>query len=393
MLINKVTYFIFGTLLFITVGCKKEHNENLEIQCVDDIIVKISSEDDGAIVTYKAPVAEINSKFKAKLIKGLASGEKFPVGTTRNTYEINNNKGNRMTCSFNVTVVKKQYLAKAPYFIKENPTPEGKKWVVVDELTDEFESTSEKIDSLQWNPDPYKEDRFSWIGRFPGLFESDNVKISNGELWLETEKFDKAKFVKGKEWTHGGAIVRSKALLFPGTYCETKMKTTETIMSGTFWMCTPDNNCKKFIKKELDVTESIGKRSYVTRQPELDWYENAAVDFRSGINATARQRKSKCLPAINEGKTVSDVLPENDFHTYGFFWESPTELHFYFDGVYAFSIDPPTPFNDDMAITMASETYDFNMPTDNPKNDGFNKPLKERSTRYKYVRTWKLVKK
>lgn len=390
-----INYLLFVTIL-VTSCSKSEDMESIDtinptLNCPEEITVHILSTENTALVNYNTPAGtDNNAVVTTKQIEGLSSGNLFPIGTTTNIFETTDNAGNKATCSFNVIVIRDEPAANQPYFIGSDPTPTGKNWDFVDDLTDEFESSSENIDTNKWNPDPYNEPRFSWIGRFPGLFETDNVSVKNGELWMEAEKFNSPKTVKGQDWTHGGAIVRSKALLMPGTYCEAKMKTTETIMSGTFWMSTPSANCNTVIKKELDVTESIGTRSFVTKLPVQGWYENTAVAFRSGINATARQRSSACLSAINKGNSANDALPEVDFHVYGFFWESPTELHFYYDGVKVFSLDPPTPFNDGMAITLAIETYDFNLPSDSAEDDGFNKTLEQRSTRYKYIRTWEL---
>ncbi|APZ45521.1 hypothetical protein BW723_04070 [Polaribacter reichenbachii] len=392
---TKTMYFILSLIILLSACSKAEDTEMIDnikpvLNCNADITQNISATENVAIVNFDIPIGTDNiSNVTVTQIEGLSSGDEFPVGTTVNTFKASDASGNTTTCSFNVTVIRDEPAEDKPYFIGSDPTPDGKTWVFVDTLTDEFEGDSENIDTNKWNPDPYNEPRFSWIGRFPGLFETDNIRIKNGELWMEGEKFESPKTVQGENWTHGGAIIRSEALLMPGTFCETKMKTTETIMSGTFWMSTPNADCNTVIKKELDVTESIGTRSYVTKLPVEGWFENTAVNFRSGINATARQRSSSCLPAINKGKTASEAEPQADFHTYGFFWESPTELHFYFDGVKVFSIDPPTPFNDGMAITLAIETYDFNLPS-NAEDDGFNKTLEERSTRYKYIRTWSL---
>lgn len=263
-------------------------------------------------------------------------------------------------------------------------------WSKVENLSDEFAGNS--IDKSKWDTRSIVPGRFHWVGRWPGLFEAENIHLQNDELWLEAELFErpKADELNGRDdWTHGGAIVRSHDVVQPGMYVEARMRTTETIMSGTFWLTTPAADCKVVPKAELDVTESIGIKSGVFKQPELGWYANVADEFEFGVNANCRQRSSSCLPLVNQAGDYGTFDPSEDFHVYGVYWESPTDIHIYLDGKYRFSISPPIPFAHPMAIIMAIETYDFNWPSTAAK-DGFEGSLEERSTQYKWVRTWQL---
>ena len=45
---------------------------------------------------------------------------------------------------------------------------------------------------------------------------------------------------------------------------------------------------------------------------------------------------------------------------YGCWWKSPTEILFYLDGEYTYTITPTTDFDLEGHITMAIETYDWN---------------------------------
>ncbi|WP_066631674.1 LamG domain-containing protein [Labilibacter marinus] len=276
----------------------------------------------------------------------------------------------------------------------------NKKWELVEDLSDEFEASS--FNGLKWTKDPFNDD-YGWYGRWPGLFEEDNVHQQKGLLLLENEIFEKPKKINTTEWTHGGAIVRSRAVVQPGMFLECSMQTTSTIMSGTFWLVTEPADCEDIPKKELDVTESIGVRNGVYKKQKDGaeapaWYEKTSYQFEKGINANARQRKTECLDTKNmPGKARRDIDPSEGFHTYGFYWEGPEKLHFYFDGKYEFSIKPSIPFEHGMRIVLASETYDFNMPSDDPVLDGFktadgkDKAVEDRSSKYEWVRTWKTV--
>ena len=77
----------------------------------------------------------------------------------------------------------------------QNPTPEDKKWVKVDGLSDEF--NGEELDADKWNPTPEfiwnGQDR-GWYGSGRSLFEADNVSTGDGYLRIEGEKFDSPKY-------------------------------------------------------------------------------------------------------------------------------------------------------------------------------------------------------
>ena len=58
----------------------------------------------GAIVTYDLPMVS-GTMNTPTLVEGIASGETFPIGTTTNTFEVMDNDGTVISCSFDVTVI------------------------------------------------------------------------------------------------------------------------------------------------------------------------------------------------------------------------------------------------------------------------------------------------
>ncbi|NVK23932.1 MAG: family 16 glycosylhydrolase [Gammaproteobacteria bacterium] len=280
-----------------------------------------------------------------------------------------------------------------PYIIEQDARiVTDYKWQLVSELSDEFEGNQL---SIKWDTRNVIPGKFHWNGRFPGLFKPENVSVIDGELRMEGKKEDT--YFENRLWTHSGAILRSHALVKPGMYTEAKMKTTTTIMSGTFWMQSPwADTCPEFPRTELDVTESIGRAASAYKptkagETQPEWYSKAKRDFLQGMNATARQRTDKCTAKqINvetpQGKG-GDFIPSEDFHVYGFHWRTSTKLDFYVDGRFSHTIIPSVPFTTPMSIILAIEIYDFNWPSDVEK-DGFNESPIDRSTRYKWIRTW-----
>ncbi|WP_139958997.1 HYR domain-containing protein [Flavicella sediminum] len=402
---KKTLRILHVMLLLFTISCNTDDDktgivseidtEVPVIQCLSNITVSISATETGIIVNFPKPIATDNISATVTQIKGISPGKIFLVGTTTNTFQAKDAAGNISVCSFDVIITRETPSLNMPYLIGNNPTPTGKKWVKMEDLSDEFEGTSI---SSNWDTRSVVPGRFNWLGRFPGLFQVENMSVVDGELRMEAKKEVEPINLSNKDWTHTGAIIRSNAFVKPGMFIEAKMKTTTTIMSGTFWIQAPSSDCTILPKTELDVTESIGRSSgkFKPTEPGEEvptWYANAREDFLQGMNATARERTSACTSkAVNRG-TPSDkggtFSPSEDFHVYGFHWEDPTKLHFYIDGIYSHSIVPSIPFNTPMAIIMAIETYDFNWPND-AEADGFNESKIDRSTRYKWVRTWNL---
>ncbi|MEM6644119.1 MAG: HYR domain-containing protein [Bacteroidota bacterium] len=382
-------------LLIFSLGCGKDEDEQVElddesptINCPEDISVTIEFLDPSPIIEYDEPTVTDNVGAVASLRSGQASGTAFPDGETTVTYRAQDAAGNTTSCSFTVSVVRNEPTTLNEPYVIGGLTVTGKKWSPVTELSDEFEGS--EINTDVWDTRSVVPGRFFWYGRWPGLFRKKNIIVQNGELWLTAEILDTpidSGNVEG--WTHGGSIVRSHVDAQIGMFVEAEMKTTETIFSGTFWLTSPSADCNVVPNTELDVTESIGRKSGVFKQPELGWYRNAADEFEFGINSTCRQRGSSCLDPKNSGNSIGDFVPSEDFHVYGMYWRSPTEIDFYLDGTYAYTIEPPIAFENPMAIIMACETYDFNWPTD-AESDGFNLSREQRSSRYKWVRTWKL---
>jgi len=272
-----------------------------------------------------------------------------------------------------------------PFFKDATAAPIGynKSWSKIDELSDEFETGI--FDDTKWHKEPTT-DGFSWIGRPPGLFEANNVTVSNGNLNITTLKYQAPKKVRNLTYTHGGGIVRSKKAGGIGMYYECKMKANKTIMSSTFWLAMKQN-CKGEDprKLELDIQECVGR----VHQGTKAWAKNWDAIFHS--NAIIHARPQCGTPKSSRGQNKLDLTEKNyeRFHVYGFWWKSPTDLRFYLDGEYKYSITPTTDFTIEGFITMAVEVYDWN-PVD-PEGSIFETAsFDDLTTKYDWIRTWKI---
>ncbi len=80
-------------------------NQGPSITCPAPISVNVDAGEDGAVINYTPPVGTDNAPGATTTqIGGLPSGSLFPVGTTTNTFQVEDDCGNTATCSFDVTV-------------------------------------------------------------------------------------------------------------------------------------------------------------------------------------------------------------------------------------------------------------------------------------------------
>jgi hypothetical protein len=159
MLKNKITNVFILFFLVSIIACGSGTEAEVDkmddkdviaptIECVGAIEVEIPLLDNAAIVTYAAPVGVDNVSAITTQTSGLPSGASFPEGVTTNTFVAKDPSGNTASCSFDVTVTRVND-GSTPNFTGVNPSPIGKKWVRIAELSDEFEGAS--IDTDKWH--------------------------------------------------------------------------------------------------------------------------------------------------------------------------------------------------------------------------------------------------
>ncbi|MEW4924133.1 HYR domain-containing protein [Algibacter sp. 2305UL17-15] len=395
MLKKKIAQLLFLSLALLATACSSDGGSDEEmkeekdtvnptISCPANINETVDVFSSGKEITFTDPIGTDNLEGAVTTqTAGIKSGRFFPIGTTTNTFEVRDAAGNTASCSFDVIITKDAPSASLPYFIDINPTPTGKKWTKVENLSDEFETA---FDDAKWHRDPAT-DGFGWIGRAPGLFEPDNVTVNGGNLTVTVDKLAAPQTIGTHTYTHGGAIVRSKAKAKQGHYFECRMQANKTVMSSTFWIAYKQNcNTGPQRKLELDIQECVGRFS---GDPVKDPW---AVNYDHIYASNTWRHKQSCdvsESVQSPGKTVLDEDNHSRFFVYGCWWKSPTEILFYLDGKLSHSItNPPADFDLEGHITMAIETYGWN-PID-AANIFETASADDRSTKYDWVRTWKL---
>lgn len=92
---------------------------------------------------------------------------------------------------------------KAPTFLPDsNPTPKGKSWELVENMSDEFDGDT--LDLKKWQAKP-RGNGWMWDGRPPGLFHERNVVVKDGKMNVTVSELEKLT----PKWRYQGAIVRS----------------------------------------------------------------------------------------------------------------------------------------------------------------------------------------
>ena len=268
--------------------------------------------------------------------------------------------------------------------------PIDKKWVKVENMSDEFNDVS--FDTLKWgNIYPY------WKGRAPGLFTRDAITEADGNLKITVDFLTEQEINNNPGFKYKGGIVVSKNKLTGNDkygYYECRVKANKTFMSTTFWLINQsyeESGCDKRVI-ELDVLETVG-----TVSPKAgEW----ATGFDRKMNSNTHSRKvpTDCdFPSGSVGlKANLEEQSYQNYHIYGVWWKSPMEILFYLDGQFQYQITPKAPFDIDMYLRMVVETYNWNpeAPEKNPNTglryDGMDDNQENRTSYYDWVRTWKL---
>ncbi len=374
-----MSFMIFVTNCSSNSSAEPEDNIDPTISCVSNINETIEATENGTEITYTAPTGSDDQPGAVTTqIEGLASGEIFPIGTTTNTFQVKDAAGNLATCSFDVVITRNAPSSSAPYFIGEDPTPPGESWTKVESLSDEFDDDS--FDNSKWlNTDPGR-----WVGRPPGLFKQNTMTEADGHLKLTAYELAAPEVVNGNTFTHAGSYIGSKTAAQVGYYFECKMKANKTFMSSTFWLINHRNEgsgCDRRVT-ELDIQECVG---------QINTSASWALQFDEAIHSNTHSRQADCTstPTGSEGGNAPlGTKAWAEYHVYGAWWKSATEIEFYLDGKKVYTVTPKANFDLPMYMRMVVETYDWN-PV--PSDGGMvGRTEEERTTSYDWVRTWEL---
>lgn len=252
--------------------------------------------------------------------------------------------------------------------------PEGFKWVINENFTDEFEGNA--LDTGKWHArSPY------WVdGRPPATFRDYFVSVKNGNLQIKNSVLK-----NDEKYTIAGGAVASVAKDALYGYFETRMKASSISMSSTFWLKNkPDTKECPFEVQELDIVEVVGQ-------------QKKGGDFRTKLRSNTHTFYTDCdgTKTVKSQKgVVSEFNPPADeaYHVYGCWWVDANTIKIYLDGEYRTTMHPSTffrdtPFNRPMYMHLVTETYNWEIPPtpEELADDSRN------TTYYDWVRAYTLI--
>jgi Ricin-type beta-trefoil lectin domain-like/Secretion system C-terminal sorting domain/Glycosyl hydrolases family 16 len=212
-------------------------------------------------------------------------------------------------------------------FLNAQPTaPNGKKWVAVPELNDEFNGNS--LDFSKWlDYHPY------WSGR-NSVFTKANVSVTGGNLKL---------FLNKPGNTALAACVTSKnKSMKKGMYSEARVKCPSLSATGAFWF---QGNYS-----EIDVIENFG-------QPTGNGMYNNRYNMKTNLhyfpNGWPNDQKTQ-YDYVGVNPAVDDA-----YHTYGIWWKDSRTIIFYLNGREIHTSIAKGDFNEDMYMFFDMEIFDW----------------------------------
>lgn len=296
------------------------------------------------------------------------------------------------------TDIDKQYL-----LVPE--APDGYKWAPYDDFTDEFDGNV--LNEDKW----YAKSPFWKNGRAPATFKANTVHVNEGNLKIINTVLDPTEDVDGKPGTKyriACGAVASKAEDAMYGYYSCRMKASQISMSSTFWMNTSkrrdttlmlDGKMRECaLSQELDIQETVGAPQLYPGDESKTWVLDTNKKMGSNTHFHVRYKgddgKYVSYEKAVGGDKENIVQTDKVYHVYGCWRKSATEILFYLDGKYVYTINPSkeysnTPFNQGMFMHLVTETYDW---AKAPEASEFEDSEKC-TTYYDWVRSYRLVKK
>jgi len=276
-----------------------------------------------------------------------------------------------------------------PSFVSiENTTPKNKKWVKLEELSDEFDV---------WNNAKWF--KSTWNYEIPVFMSTANSNsgVFDGNLWIKATLNESNP--EGR-WFQT-ARIHSKAKTSYPMYTEARIKTAHISAFNTFWL----NNGNSDNRDEIDIIENNSKPTCTNckaddfpirmkshyhqadQNKNPNWIRHEGDFLRTNLSTTN--------PSRNKGWN-------EDYHVYGAFWKDSKNVQFYLDGEPAGSIVVGEHWDDktynDREFTRDLEII-FDLWTNEadwlgglpPKSELGNNTIN--TMRVDWVRTWKLENK
>ena len=314
------------------------------------------------------------------------------IGTDSFTYQITDKDGDSDTGTVNVTVTKFELTVEHfnnidpnfPSFTSlEDTTPEGKKWVKLESMSDEFDTW----DSSKWF-------KSTWNYGVPVFMttSSDNSGVTDGNLWIKATLNESN---PDDRWFQT-ARIHSKAETKYPMYTEARIIAANISAYNTYWLNNGDINNRD----EIDIIENNPKPS-CDCQPEFPLRMNSQY-FQADSNktpGTIRDEDNFMNTNLSNANPGKGVKWNEAYHTFGVWWKDSKNIQFYLDGEPAGSVNvghdrsgetySDREFTRDLEIIFDLWTYHENWIGGLAKKEDLSDNTIN-TMKIDWVRTWKL---
>ncbi|WP_298474589.1 Ig-like domain-containing protein [uncultured Maribacter sp.] len=276
-----------------------------------------------------------------------------------------------------------------PSFVSiDDTTPNDKKWVKVDALSDEFDGpldisndpndTSKKWYNSFWN-----------YGGTPVFMRPENSYTEDGNLCI------KATLRSDPNWFQTARVHSTTKISYP-MYTECSMKTAHISAFNTFWM----NNGDIDDRDEIDIVENNSKPTEdcvntAINTPNFPWTTNLfptqmnSQYFIAKNGVTERHEDNYDTRWLSDENPKKDKTWNEDYHIVGCWWIDERTVQFYLDGEPAGKVTTNQDFTLELELIFdlwtADECFLGGLADKNDLADDTINTMK-----VDWVRTWKL---
>ncbi|WP_010520613.1 family 16 glycosylhydrolase [Aquimarina agarivorans] len=207
-------------------------------------------------------------------------------------------------------------------FAQPSP-PEGKKWEIVANLSDEFD---------HWDDNKWR--TVLWDYPVPNKMKAENSGVTDGKLWIRAcvssdDTTDR--------WFETSRIYGKNKISFP-MYIECSMKTAHISAYNTFWL----NNGNAEGRDEIDICENMSNP--INNDPKLPYLmqsqyfivENSKEERSVRVHPEAKDNFDRVADFDNRKLSNSNPAKgkkwNEDFQTFGLYWKDAHTMIYYING-------------------------------------------------------------
>lgn len=210
----------------------------------------------------------------------------------------------------------------------------GMEWILQDNVSDDFNysapASSKGSTFLNKWDDFYHN---AWTG--PGLttWARNHSLVEGGELKLIASRYQSNR-------VNAGAVHSNNTVVYP-VYVEIRAKIMNSVLANGGWMLSPDDT------QEIDFMEGYGATWSASQGTDQSWYaqrmhQSHHVFIRtpfqdwqpSEFNSVGSNPVDANQPTwILRDDGAGYINWKDDYHRYGVYWQDPTHLYYYIDGV------------------------------------------------------------